>query len=257
MKTPAIIASLTVVGSIAYAAGSQGVAGKQPPMMPSGAQAHSMQEEMLPSVQMLQGSGTDCPTGEPLHWFLQTPHIVECSSPSGTVLGAIGGGAVDVNGDGRLEFYGRLPVGNPDVVINGAPSGTSFYLWVNRVDAATQMPQPIRDTIELIQPTFGSWVLKNFPTATNASVQLADTDDSFVGNKVAGWRDMDGDGDLDYLVRLSVQLPTPPTTRYHQIWFENTGYEKPAPAIAADLNHDGKVDGADMGLLLYAWGPNQ
>jgi hypothetical protein len=252
MKTPAIIASLTVVGSLAYAAGSQGTAGKQPPVMPSGSQAHSMQEE-VPQARILQDSAPDCPTGEPLLWFLQTPHIVECSSPSGRVLGAIGGGAVDVNGDGRLEFYGRLEVGNPDVVINGAPTGTSFSLWVNRVDAETQKPLAIRDTVELIPPTFGAWVLQNFPTATNASVALADYDDSQVIQPIAGWRDMDGDGDLDYLVRLSLQVPTPPTNPAHQIWFENIGYEKPAPPLAADINRDGRVDGADLCLVLASW----
>jgi len=56
MKSPAIIASLTVVGSIAYAAGSQGVAGKHPPMMPSGSTAHSMQEAM-PQERMQMAGG--------------------------------------------------------------------------------------------------------------------------------------------------------------------------------------------------------
>lgn len=37
-------------------------------------------------------------------------------------------------------------------------------------------------------------------------------------------------------------------------WLENTG--QPAkPRAAADLNGDGNVDGADLGMLLYAWGP--
>jgi hypothetical protein len=39
-------------------------------------------------------------------------------------------------------------------------------------------------------------------------------------------------------------------------WLENTGFHH-ARAVPADLNHDGKVNGADLGLLLVAWGPNQ
>ena len=60
---------------------------------------------------------------------------------------------------------------------------------------------------------------------------------------------MDGDGDLDYLVVLSL------SSGRRQVWFENTGFEKPAPPVAADLNRDGRVDGADLGMLLIAWGP--
>jgi hypothetical protein len=41
-----------------------------------------------------------------------------------------------------------------------------------------------------------------------------------------------------------------------QIWFENIGYEKPIPPLAADLNGDGWVNGLDLGLLLGAWGTN-
>lgn len=64
-------------------------------------------------------------------------------------------------------------------------------------------------------------------------------------------RDMDDDGDLDLVVSLGVDGSS------WWCWIENTGYEKPALPIAADLNHDGKVNGADMGLLLYAWGSTQ
>jgi hypothetical protein len=39
-------------------------------------------------------------------------------------------------------------------------------------------------------------------------------------------------------------------------WFENIGYEASQPPLAADLNGDGQVNGADLGLLLVAWGPN-
>jgi hypothetical protein len=38
-----------------------------------------------------------------------------------------------------------------------------------------------------------------------------------------------------------------------QAWFENIGYEKPPPPLAADLNQDGDVNGIDLGLLLAAW----
>lgn len=58
MKTPAIIASLTVASAIAFAAGQQS-SGKRSSAMPSGAQAHSVQEEM-PQARMAQAA-TGCP----------------------------------------------------------------------------------------------------------------------------------------------------------------------------------------------------
>jgi hypothetical protein len=39
-------------------------------------------------------------------------------------------------------------------------------------------------------------------------------------------------------------------------WLENTGFQHSNP-IAADLNRDGRVDGADLSLVLYAWGQTQ
>jgi hypothetical protein len=64
---------------------------------------------------------------------------------------------------------------------------------------------------------------------------------------------MDGDGDLDYLIILYVESAS--SNALQQVWFENIGFEKPAPPIAADINGDGRVDGADLGMLLIAWGP--
>ena len=253
MKTPAIIATATIAGSIAFAAGQQS-GGKQSPPMPSGAQAHSMQEQE-PLSGIMQGAQADCPSGEPITWFLLTPHSIECNNTNGTGMGALGGGAVDVNGDGRPEFYGGAGDASRDIVLNGSSTGASLSIWVNRVDPATQMPTAVRDLVEVIPSSLGQWVLATYPSTTVATVYIADTDDYNFGNRSAGWRDMDADGDLDYLVRLYVRSGSASPV-YSQIWFENTGYEKSAPPIAADLNGDGQVNGADLGLLLVAWGPN-
>ena len=65
-----------------------------------------------------------------------------------------------------------------------------------------------------------------------------------------GWHDCDHDGDLDLVYLLNATLPD----GSRQIWFENIGYEKPAPPLPADINGDGRVNGADLGLVLAAWG---
>jgi hypothetical protein len=62
---------------------------------------------------------------------------------------------------------------------------------------------------------------------------------------------MDSDGDLDLVVIVDIEAGS--ATRLDG-WFENIGYEKPTPPLAADLNRDGSVDGVDLGILLAAWG---
>jgi len=66
------------------------------------------------------------------------------------------------------------------------------------------------------------------------------------------WRDMELDGDCDLLVEIRWKDAT--GWHYKRGWFENIGYEKPAPPIAADLKRDGTVDGFDRALLLNSWG---
>jgi hypothetical protein len=255
MKTPAIIASLTVIGSIAYAAGSQGVAGKQSPPMPSGSQMHSMQEEM-PQARTAQAA-TDCPSGESLVWFSETPRVVPCANGSASqpfVTARLIHGVSDVNGDGINEYLGLFGNATTDVIADGTPTFAASKIWVNRINPATGAPTRIRDEITVVPENFGVWVQAMYPGTTQAMVRMADGNGPYGMDMSAGFRDMDGDGDLDYLVVLFTEGGG--FSNLSQVWFENIGYEKPAPPVAADLNHDGRVDGADLGLLLVAWGPN-
>jgi hypothetical protein len=238
MKTPAIIASFTVVGSIAYAAGSQGTAGKQPPVMPSGAQAHSMQEEM---PQMRGGPSGNCePLTEP--WFSPIPREIsyDCRFVAGRPLEY-----ADVNGDGEDEYFlGGLT--GTGFVQEGTPKTFPPYLVLQ-----SRMPFPDAGGVHTH--------LSIFPSTSVIGESLKTLFPNIRGATAAstGWRDFDHDGDLDLLVFISLTFFGIEDNDVRPFWFENVGYEKPAPAIAADLNQDGVVNGADMGLLLYAWGPNQ
>ena len=249
MKTPAIIATATIVGSIAYAAG-QGGAGKQSPVNPSGTLAHSMQEETT----SVAGIAADCPSGESLVWFSENPRVVPCANGSTSqpfVTARLIHGASDVNGDGVDEYLGLF--GSPDVIVNGTPTIASAKIWINRTNQTTGAPTQIRDEVTVVPVNFGAWVQATYPGTTQASVRMADGDGPYGMDLSAGLRDMDGDGDLDYLTILYRESDG--FSSLSQVWFENIGYEKPAPPIAADLNRDGKVDGADLGMLLVAWGP--
>ncbi len=67
-----------------------------------------------------------------------------------------------------------------------------------------------------------------------------------------GWTDIDGDGDLDLVLKLLGQLAPAGAPVEQLIWLENTGFEK-SQFAAGDINRDGQVDGVDISILLSDW----
>jgi hypothetical protein len=68
-----------------------------------------------------------------------------------------------------------------------------------------------------------------------------------------GLRDMDADGDMDAVCNLGWGPWDAGTFSFTAwAWIENTGFEY-AFRHRADLNRDGRVSGADLGLLLGEW----
>jgi hypothetical protein len=245
MKTPAIIASLTVVGSIAYAAGAQAVAGKQFAVFLSGSQAHSMQQQTL----MGSSVASDCPAGIRLDWFSPVPHRIGCGGPSLTTpLGADYGPAQDVNGDGEREYwyaaYGAVTV-LQDGNVTQVPDETRDIV-ISRIDLGTNAT--VWDSIRVVPRDFGTWVKSQIPNCGWATIYFQWGTPGFVG-----WRDMDGDGDLDFVTLVSFNYSGNGNGGgAFQVWFENTGFQK-QPRLVGDLNGDGKVNGADLGTLLVNW----
>jgi hypothetical protein len=231
MKTPAIIASLTIVGSIAYAAGSQGTAGKQPPEMPSGSQTHSMQEEMPPSVQMAE----ECSQGADKNWFTTGHLLPPCARITGIVTGTqiVIASQADVNGDGTLEML--LPntngsFGGYKIVADGSASTVNL---ISVHECSTANGTYSEAIASVLRGQAGAYFLSQVPAAVNVNAYLY-------------LRDMDSDGDLDLIADASgsgVAL---------KFWLENTGFQHTTP-LAGDLDHDGKVNGFDLAILLANW----
>lgn len=238
MKTPAIIASLTVVGSIAYAAGSQGVPGKQPPTMPTGSQAHSKQEEMRQTrMQMAAG----CIQGADKNWFTKVHTVSDgCSAIADVTC------RQDINGDGVAEYL----TGGGGLFLRDGQGSPVCLAITNEAVESSDGPTFINSCV-LNSSVLVDFVKSNFPKATWGDAWFV------------GFRDMDDDRDLDMVMNLILRnAEGPPDGEWPtwsaspEIWFENTDFPHTSH-VAADLNDDGIVDGNDLGNLLAAWGPNQ
>lgn len=239
MKTPAAIASLTIVGSLAYAAG-QGTTPPQQLLIRSDRSARTSLNDN--PFQQIQRSG-DCPDGNRLEWFAPTPHLIPCVTGATFVVGH-GDSNPDVDSDGMPDYWSNVAT-SVLVVDQGVATGSTFEIEISRLDSETG--SSVRDFVRIAPANFGDWLLASFPTMTTCVVSFAPNPPT------SGWRDMDADGDLDFI--LDVYAPgTTDTPGYFQIWFENTGHQK-QPRIVGDLNGDGKVNGADLGTLLVNWTP--
>jgi hypothetical protein len=266
MKTAAIISTATIAGSIAFAAGQQ-TGTKQPPVMPSGSQMHTMQEGM-PQARMAQMGGGCAP--EP--WFATTLHPI--SGEGCGVLDHLPLQNVDVNGDGTndlcyprglfSDFGGTLGVVATTETGAIESRSTTDFLQVTRFE---QSPSGLVFTTNGVLPDLSAALAAKIPEVGNWNPAECSGYHYYITFEPLGWLDCDSDGDLDLIVNWNLwrreydpSLPCMPVVGAaisgQYAWLENIGYEKPAPPLAADLNQDGQVDGADLGLLLVAWGPN-
>lgn len=250
-----VIAALA--GSFAYAATQQG-ATRSLPEPGSGALEESGEAKSMPGA---LGSTDGCPDGDSVTWFASEPRLLpnECSWRFGML--ADGRTAADVNGDGRDEYLQVLPC----PAFSLSPLNCNLAnAWGNGIGLIWSRAEPspgataARAAFVPIVPdaaSFEAWIRSRFPGFTNLMLYMKG---EYAGQELAGWRDVDDDGDLDYVVFVhgnNAEGSGPPTAYLHaQVWFENIGYEKSTPPLAADLNGDGWVNGIDLGLLLGAWG---
>jgi hypothetical protein len=231
MKTPAVVAVLTVIGSLAFAAGR------------GDAPLHFSRERGKPDyvdLPRLAAAAATCDPAAGDSWFVPEFRPISGCMDDGGVLGlslAHPPSFADVNGDGVDEYF-RPYLGIP-FIAEGAPKNRCFIAR-SGVTTDSGKTTAVVTCILTTEPLIG-WVVSQFPDCDRAYYYAV------------GWRDMDNDNDLDLVLTVSGQTAKEITFETTG-WFENIGYEKPNPPLAADLNGDGWVDGADLGLLLGAWG---
>lgn len=259
MRTASATASLSVATSLALLAGFASASDALRPRTPMAAAGSTSGGDAGPGVVAQQARGSDCPAATSESWFAQTPRLIACAFNENPPLAVFPVGPADINGDGKAEFF-QFFRSSILAVWNGAPySGpndgpSSGYISISSLVSAGGAYQAKEMRVQIFDSSIGNWCLANLPApaAPNRMVsvylygQIPDGNASW-----SGWRDIDGDGDLDFVCRA-----TDEATWNAQIWFENIGNERPSPPVAADLNGDGRVDGEDLGRLLASWGPN-
>lgn len=226
------MAAWSVLERLGASANASAAAAAMPAVAPCDARF-----EATPSV-------PECPE-EPM--FAPTPRVIGRSCGLAYPIGGIQATdwtgpsvqplAADVDGDGQVEYF---TYGEWRVIYGGTPRPITPLLLESRVIPAGQQGVveeqiPVLSTAGLAQlwiDTMGGGIhdVHAYPI---------------------GWRDFDGDGDLD----LSVLIRNVSVGSSLNVWFENIA--RPAtPRLAADINGDGQVDGADLGLVLLSWGLN-
>ena len=161
----------------------------------------------------------DCQSTESLQWFSATPKEIQGGCPLGVVAPTTDAInrflEADINNDGIGEYF----------IYN--------YNLENKIYLST---------IETISGVATSKLILVFILDD----QLINDYRSSVGLSsdgywnVLGLRDCDNDGDMDLVIGCCMDT---------SMYFENTGFQHTAP-IEGDLNHDGQVDNADVGVLL-------
>jgi hypothetical protein len=285
MKTAAIFSSLTVVGSIAYATG-QGGSGKQPSAMPSEPEmtthevAGGTAESLPAQISTLTAGVYDaCDT---VNIVSSTPHFFAtgCDGSANIVfMPILPLSPADVNGDSVPELYQARGAQTVSACATTQTLASNSLVWrysvVQTSDGtnprSADVAQVSAETIKVLVPLTFQWA------AQGCGVNHCG--EEFGSKRLEilsmGWLDCDNDGDLDLVCTAKGYQRQQSFSDYQSFegywicgsvfqaegpkvwfWLENTGFQHTNP-IAADLNRDGQVDGADLGLLLVSWGETQ
>ena len=168
----------------------------------------------------------DCQSTELLQWFSTTPKVIqgcnvvsENGSNSGTAMYCFQYYA-DLNNDGKKEYL-------VFEIYDGINPNFLCLSTMETVDGvATSKLTPVF--------YFDSQLINDYCISIGRPTAYW---------QMAGLRDCDNDGDLDIVIASGWGIDA------SNMYFENTGFQHTAP-LEGDLNHDGQVDNADVGVLL-------
>ena len=187
--------------------------------------------------------GGECIEGPASAWFTQVREIRPCIADV-LVLDLseplhprwVSGRKEDVNGDGSDEYL------RPEL----APMVASAAGPIDACGLKLQLTRIVGGQLQIEERcVLGTLQLGQY------AQELAPAEDVYLFR--TGLRDLDGDGDMDAVCCLGWGPFKAGSFAYTAwAWIENTGFESSTRGNA-DLNGDGRVSGADLGLLLGEW----
>ncbi|MBU6210121.1 MAG: hypothetical protein KGR22_09445 [Planctomycetes bacterium] len=230
MKTSALIASITVAGSLAFAASQQGNSQLQSMTTTDSVLAWSTN---LRTSQSTLADECNVEFGEPLNWF---GSVREVPAPQQCVLNFIGaGGYEDLNRDGRVD---QLTF--PETCVRQDWQNNAGAVIIGRQTTRLQdNPPKVRIQCLIRTAEIIVWIDENI-SVDHQNIKAAPR---FLA-------DLDDDGDLDFVVRLVFFGDDPAAIDdQRDVWIENVS----TPPPTGDLNGDGSVTGADLAVVLANW----
>jgi len=148
----------------------------------------------------------------------------------------------DINNDGKLEplMWGSYQMTDTCwgicVVQESQGVAISDVLWSGRVVITENNPSFENFTVLDLPSSFGDYFANRLNIASGQFFPY-------------GFLDCDGDNDLDLVFGVNGKHLDGSDSEGFMGWLENTGFQHAAP-LEGDLNHDGRVDSADVGVLL-------
>ena len=179
--------------------------------------------------------------GDPVEW-LTTIHDFGNLPCVFTPVAGLPLRASDVNGDDEIEAFASDEI-IPLVIDGVLTTGNDVALWYS------ELAQSPTGVVAKLRPVISSELVRNW-AVSNELLHGFDYAKAYL----MGWRDTDADGDLDLLIYLfGYTYDGSDENRLDKIiWIENTGFQH-TTHLTGDINGDGKVNGADLGLVLSNW----
>lgn len=274
MKTTAILASFTIIGSFAFATSQRG-SNSVPTSMPQAPAQEPEAERTPPSTPRSSSLLAACNDET---WFDLTPRpfLNDCSgNPNPPACLPLG--ISDVNGDGIPDLFSA----QGGIIYESDDVTPDFVALVHQGVNLSVSGVSASQTAVFHSAPIAAWVK---PMVPGRNWEYPGQETWHCGGEVwicdlqlNGWLDCDGDGNLDLVATVNIWREVKcqncgcwncgcSFTRYFSsgnpegiwknmpVWFKNTGFTS---RVRSDINGDGRVDGSDLGAVLSNWGPTQ
>jgi len=159
----------------------------------------------------------------------------------------------DLNGDGEEDFFYLLTgssSGFTQVVVDGAPVDVGAILASGSY-VMTDAGSSLR-AFSIFSPGVATGIKVNMLIDADPSLNTWAHRSAWI-DPCVGFRDCDGDGSLDLVSYLGIEVWNDDgIQRYssYTVWFQNTGFQRAPASNPYDLDGDGHVNTADLSLLL-------